>query len=256
MAQFIKGQDPKKKITFSLDSPNTTVGWPEVSSANQDTILDLLCSLLEPIGQHRNLYIQPSKGKHSRKRKREFLSNASAASVSSIPPPSPPELNSFLTIGLNSTTRHLESMAKALPTETTAPRPRLAVFVCRSDSQPSQLHSHLPLLCGIVSKASPGLPIRLVQLPKGAQARLETSLAIPQAGFLGLMEGAPGSTVLLQFLDENVPAIKIPWLEGFPGYQTTMIKAMTTTAPQSKKGQKEYAVKKVVRVDRSDKPGI
>lgn len=62
--------------------------------------------------------------------------------------------------------------------------------------------------------------------------------------------------MLLQFLDKNVPAIKIPWLEGFPGYQTTMIKAMTTTAPQSKKAQKEYEVKKVVRVDRSDKPNV
>lgn len=86
--------------------------------------------------------------------------------------------------------------------------------------------------------------------------RLETSLAIPQVGFLGLVEGAPGSSALIQFLDDNVPAIKIPWLEGFPGYLATMIKAMKTTAPPPKKTQKEYSVKELIRVDRADKTGV
>lgn len=236
---------------------------PNINITDQDTVLDLLCryftfthaiillfssltilSLLAPIGQHRNLYTQPLKGKRSRKRKRvPPIDNA----ISIIQPPSPPELNLFLTIGLNSTTRHLESMAAVLPAENTPSKPRLlAVFVCRSDSQPSQLHSHLPVLCNIASRSSPEHIVKLVQLPRGAEARLTASLAIPRVGFLGLMEGAPGSTSLLHFLEEKVPGIKVPWLEG--GFQPTAIRAMKTIAPTPTK-------KKIVRVDRTEKVG-
>lgn len=202
--------------------------------------LTILFSLLTPIGQHRNLYTQPSKGKRSRKRK------PTNTATPVIPPPSPPELNLFITIGLNSTNRHLESMTVVLPAEKIPSKPRLlAVFVCRSDSQPSQLHSHLPVMCNIASQSSPEHTVRLVQLPKGAEARLTTSLAIPQVGFLGLMEGAPGSTSLLHFLEERVPAIEVPWLSGSLGYQPTVIRAMKTIAPPAKKT--------VVRVGTTDK---
>lgn len=203
--------------------------------------LTILFSLLAPIGQYRNLYTQPSRGKRFRKRK------PTDTATPVIPPPSPPSLNLFITIGLNSTNRHLESMT-VLPAEKTPSKPRLlAVFVCRSDSQPSQLHSHLPVLCNIASQSSPEHTVRLVQLPKGAEARLTTSLAIPQVGFLGLMEGAPGSTSLLHFLEEKVPAIEVPWLSGSLGYQPTVIRAMKTIAPPTKKT--------VVRVDTTDKTG-
>lgn len=202
--------------------------------------LTIIFSLLAPIGQHRNLYTQPSRGKRSRKLKP--IDTVTPV----IPPPSPPELNLFITIGLNSTNRHLESMTVVLPVEKAPSKPRLlAVFVCRSDSQPSQLHSHLPVLCNIASRSSPEHTVRLVQLPKGAEARLAISLAIPQVGFLGLMEGAPGSTSLLHFLEEKVPAIEVPWLEGYLGYQPTVIRAMKTIAPPTKKT--------VVRVDAIDK---
>lgn len=195
-------------------------------------IIPQLPSLLAPIGQYRNLYVQPSKGKRSRKRKRAHLIDAAPV----MPPPPPPELNLFLTIGLNSTTRHLESMAAMLPTEGTLPKPRLlAVFVCRSDSQPSQLHSHLPVLCNIASRSSPEHTVRLVQLPRGAEARLTSSLAVPRVGFLGLMEGAPGSTLLQSFLEEKVLAVRVPWLEGSLGYRPTVIRAMKTIAPPAKK---------------------
>lgn len=126
--------------------------------------------------------------------------------------------------------------------------PRLvAVFVCRSDSQPSQLHTHLPLLCNIASRSSPKRIVRLVQLPKGMEARLAASLAIPQVGFLGLIEGAPGSASLLRFLEENVPAVKVPWLEDSLEYQPTTVRAMKTIAPPSHKK------KTIVRVDSIEK---
>lgn len=138
-------------------------------------------------------------------------------------------------------------MAAQKPLTRTNPR-ILAVFVCRSDSQPSQLHAHFPLLCNVASRPFPERPVRLVQLPKGAEVRLAASLAIPQAGFLGLMEGAPGLSSLLRFLDEKVPAVKVPWLGGSLGYQTTSVKAMKTIAPPPRKTPKGHSIKTVVRV--------
>lgn len=88
--------------------------------------------------------------------------------------------------------------------------------------------------------------MRLVQLPRGAEARLAASLVIPQVGFLGLIEGAPGSTLLLRFLEEKVPVVKVPWLEGLIGYQPTVVRAMKTVAPPQSK-------KTIVRVDSTEK---
>jgi hypothetical protein len=87
-----------------------------------------------------------------------------------------------------------------------------AIFVPRS-SQPPILHAHLPQLVVTASLAHPELPVtRLVQLPKGCDARLSEALGLPRVSFIGILEGAPHSKSLVDLVRECVPEIEIPWL--------------------------------------------
>jgi RNase P subunit Pop3 len=67
-------------------------------------------SLLSPIGQYRAANTTPSKGKRSKKRKRE--EKKSKPDDPALPKPSPPEISSFVVVGLNSITRSLESLSQ------------------------------------------------------------------------------------------------------------------------------------------------
>ncbi|KAI9791099.1 MAG: hypothetical protein M1816_004330 [Peltula sp. TS41687] len=217
-------------------------------------------TLLAPLGQHRRNHIEPSKGKRVKKRKvQEARSNEPALNTKStgvdgpppVEPPEPPLLTSYVTIGFNSTTRHLESLSQlskpkssghsteksashAHPTdsvhkdgtssdilsdsakaqeETTTPTHHIAaVFVPRS-SQPSVLHAHLPLLTYTASMAHPSLPpTRLVTLPKGSEVKLCDALALPRISFIGIMEQAPHASPLIEYVRQHVRAIDVPWL--------------------------------------------
>lgn len=130
-----------------------------------------------------------------------------------------PDLQKFLTVGFNSTNRHLESLVKATfqdNDETTGQESASwmsAVFVPRLD-QPSALNAHLPLLIKMASIRSPlKPPIYLVSLPKAAEQRLSTRLNTPRVGLVGLLDGAPGAEGLLEFVRGVVPAVEVPWLE-------------------------------------------
>jgi hypothetical protein len=88
-----------------------------------------------------------------------------------------------------------------------------AIFVCRS-SQPAILNDHLPQLVTTASLAHPGLPAtRLVELPKGSDARLSDALGLPRVSFIGIIEDAPQSKSLVDLVRECVPEVEIPWLQ-------------------------------------------
>ena len=163
--------------------------------------------------------------------------------------PQPPHLSRFLTVGFNSTVRYLENLShRASPASQTplaqrvtlhpkaaalagregaleptdkasadggklsSSPPIAAVFVPRS-SQPSVLHSHLPLLVYTASLSHPSRPqTRLVTLPKGSEARLCTSLGIPRANIVGLIEGAAETDTFLELIRARVPVVEVPWL--------------------------------------------
>ncbi|KAI9880217.1 MAG: hypothetical protein M1830_004803 [Pleopsidium flavum] len=163
--------------------------------------------------------------------------------------PSPPDLLAFLTIGFNSTTRQLEALARksvprALASHLHTSQPALngqsqllqnfvAIFVPRS-SQPSILYAHLPLLIATASLASSfSPPIRLVTLPKVADARLSAALALPRVGLIGLMEGAPHSAALSDYVREHVSKVEVPWLnEAKAGkYLPLKVKAVQMMTP-------------------------
>ncbi len=223
--------------------------------------------MLSPIGDHRSKYINRSKGKRAKKRKRDeahkeqnLEPNPSPARHEPGEVGTPPDLEilNYLTIGFNTTNRYLEALAQKSTPGTFQPatqgldiqlrkphearkvdlqasslKPLEAVFVPRSD-QPSIMHSHLPVLIKAASLASsPPGNIKLVVLPKGAKSKLSTALGIPRAGIIGLVRGAPATTPLLEFIKKRVPEVEIPWLsEREAGvYLPVNINVTHTTGP-------------------------
>jgi ribonuclease P/MRP protein subunit POP3 len=219
-------------------------------------------SLLSPIGSHRKLYGNSSKGKRSKKRKRREAKtqNTTAMSEETAAIPPVPELSSHILVGLSSISRHLENMCRGQSPNGNESEPAempaafaidnkgvikddavkaqnlAAVFVCRS-SQPSVLHAHLPQLMATASIASlPLPPMRLVQLPQGCETRLCSSLGLPRASFVGLLEDAPHSKPLLDFVRERVPIVEASWLKEVQSakYRPVKINTICTTAPMAK----------------------
>ncbi|KAI1393727.1 uncharacterized protein F4822DRAFT_22205 [Hypoxylon trugodes] len=210
----------KKKILYQLDTPFSAVSWPNVALEDQETILELLCTLLAPLGQYRSENFHPSKGKRDRKRKRK---SPNTQSRESLPPPAP-ELRSYVDIGLTAVTRHLQEIASEgenveqsedkPPTSQETHTPSYsAIFVARS-GHPNALDGHLPQMVAVASKSHPTrAPIRLVGLSKSCEDRLSKSLGIPRVSCIGIKDGSPNSKALVEFSRQHVPVVEIQWLE-------------------------------------------
>jgi ribonuclease P/MRP protein subunit POP3 len=115
------------------------------------------------------------------------------------------------------------------------------IFVWRS-SQPTILHAHLPQLVVTASLAYPKSPTtRLVQLPKGSDTRVCEALGLPRVSFIGVLEGAPQSKSLVDFIRDCVPEVDIPWLQETKAlkYLPVQINTIETSAPATKKDQKQ-----------------
>ena len=152
-----------------------------------------------------------------------------------------PDINCFLKVGFNSTTRHLEELARrsaSLKDEPGSGNPSvqlktLAVVFIPSFEKPSIMYSHLPLLAKTASQASPSMSAtRVVILPKGAEERLSAALAIPRVGLVGLLNEAPNAASMVEFIRYIVPDIAIPWFkEAAEGvYLPVAIKEVQKTA--------------------------
>lgn len=205
----------------------------------------------------------PSKGKRSKKRKRKELAEAKTSNA--VKPPIP-EISSFVRIGLNAVARDLEALARvSRPTRTDeVDGPRMleeaavlkdprndngsansstsfsAIFVLPS-TEPAILHTQLPQLIATATAANPDAPsIRLVQLPKGSSSRLSDALALPRVSFIGLVNAAPNSQALVDFIREHVPEVHVPWLQEVqtPVYLPVKINAIDTFATIAKKVSK------------------
>ncbi|KAL7626868.1 RNase P and RNase MRP subunit [Parahypoxylon ruwenzoriense] len=181
---------------------------PHVTLEHQETILELLCTLLVPLGQYRSEYIQPSKGKRDKKRKRQ---GPTTHSMDFSPPPAP-EIKSYIDVGLAAVTRSLqETASKGQSSESN--RPYSAIFVARS-GQPNALNCHLPQMVAAASKSRQArAPTRLVGLSKACEDRLSESVGIPRVSCIGLREGAWNSKALVEFTRQHVPIIEAQWLQ-------------------------------------------
>jgi len=217
MTTTIKAEDKKRKTVFRqlLDSPfNLT--WKSVDQETNNTILDVLCSLLAPLASYR----PQQSGNTSRKRKRKEGSVSIQHPLFINPPP----LVSSLTIGFNPTTEHLESEI-----QNTATKRMRTVFVARGDTSSTMLYSHFPMMASMLPR------VRLVSLTKGAEARLCETLKLKRVGVIGLMEDTPGAATLFQLVEEKVPRIDCPWnKDGETDWIPTRVKWVETISTNKK----------------------
>jgi len=242
----ISAQERKAKTVFSLEAPLTLAPpqWPVLAQEDSSNVMALLTNLLQPVGDHKRHFrttakkdAQPQEIKaKNKKRKRNERTGPEQQHV----------LEPFLTIGFNTTTSCLEYMTqkhmpKKMPAHlkdcSPAPKPTLsAVFVARSDSQPTALHAHLPITCALAK-------VPLVQLPRGSEASLCKYLDTARVGVIGIVEDAPGSNGLLDFIKvNNIGIVELPsWLASPSSmkWQETKINAIQTTTPVLSKKQKK-----------------
>lgn len=191
-------------------------------------------------------------------------------------PPPPPNVTSFVVVGLNGITRCLEALSrkampdmssskdtskadkaggmihspdlepaqpkKSTPSDNTNAPTEIhfsAIFAIRS-TQPPILNAHLPQLVATASLARPELPpTRLVQLPRGSDDRISEALGLPRVSFVGLLEDAPNSRSLVDLIRDMVRPVEIPWIPEVKKskYLPVKINIIETTAPISKKDQ-------------------
>lgn len=155
-----------------------------------------------------------------------------------------PDVLNYMTVGINSTTRLLEtkvSLSKsggraAVHDESSTERKQageeLAV-VFLSKPKDDLMYAHLPVLCYTGSKAQKSQePIRLVILDSACERTISASLGLPRAGVIGIMENAPGATALIDYVRDNVTPVEIPWLEPALAGKWTGFK-LETHVPQN-----------------------
>ncbi|KAK4140336.1 uncharacterized protein C8A04DRAFT_15048 [Dichotomopilus funicola] len=218
----------RKKIVHALDTPYSAVEWPHISQDDQDTILELLCQLLAPIGAHRESFITPSKGKRKRVRKANNPAGSGTEKPVEPIPPSPP-ISAHVDVGLSVISRGLQAMSReednspsgpspsstknttkiesktpqppppiAEPGSRTRPPPYSIVFVARS-GQSSAFHCHFPQMVALASQtqqptnSNPDPAIRLVGFSRACEDRLSAALGVPRVSSVALRAGAESS---------------------------------------------------------------
>ncbi|KAL1796629.1 hypothetical protein ACET3X_005169 [Alternaria dauci] len=240
------------KPVFKTSSPFTETKWPEVSREDEQVILELLCNLITPLGDHRRTHIHPSKGK---KRKRNTKQGGDDPATAEAVP-TVPEIGKHLLIGLNSVTRHLEALA-AKNAPSTAPvvdqkstkdpvqlnipmkaengaekketpeehpeeaiKPLSMVILTHPKPSLSPAHAHLPTLVHLATLSPPlATPksstavTRLIPVQTSAESRLASSLHIPRVGALAIYEGAPGTATLEQYVREHIASTECKWID-------------------------------------------
>ncbi|KAF5579522.1 rnase subunit pop3 [Fusarium pseudocircinatum] len=221
----------RKKVVHQLDTPLSTVPWPSILTEDQDTILELLCDLLSPIGQYRQTQIKRSKGKRSSQKEK----GAKKPGLSSEQPPVPPmpEIEASIDVGLNSITRNLQLYLRQ-ETESMGDEPHRQysmVFVARGD-QASTFNCHFPQMIGAASrKTSSERKTRLVGLSKPCSERLSSCLGVPRVSSVAILMDAPGAGALQEFVLKKVEPIEASWLDVSSDayYLAPKINAIETT---------------------------
>ncbi|KAK1523259.1 hypothetical protein CPAR01_14112 [Colletotrichum paranaense] len=238
----------RKKLVHSVGTPFSAVQWPEVAFEDQDAILELLCSLLTPLGQHRQRHVKPSEGKRAAKRKRKEEGAAGKEPEKSERPPLP-EIASFVDVGLASITRNLERLASTqqglepdtdgASTATVPPAPYALIFVARS-GQSSAFNCQLPQMVAVASNtAASASATRLVGYSKPCGEKLSAAVGIPRVSSIGIRVGAPMSKALVDYVQKHVSPIHVAWLDEAKDavYRSTQLKVEEKMVPAKKSGK-------------------
>ncbi|PNY24687.1 Uncharacterized protein TCAP_05374 [Tolypocladium capitatum] len=229
----------RKKLVHHLDTPFSTVSWPDIAPDDQDAILELLCNLLGPIGQHRRAHIGPSKGKRAAKQRPR--PEDGERPPHNAPAPPKPDICAKVDVGFNSITKNLEGHSRAVPKSNAEPahtpgQPYSMVFVARGN-QSSSFNCHFPkLICAASKNTQQDEKTRLVGFSKPCSDRLSSSLGIARVSSVAVQRDAPGADALWAFVQKAVPPVDISWLEavGDVRYRATKIASTETTVGNKK----------------------
>ncbi|PBL00579.1 hypothetical protein ARMGADRAFT_915600 [Armillaria gallica] len=265
-----KEKEKERKVVFKsvLDNP-FRVRWPSVPVNLQNLILSQVLLLVEGVSAHKPRERRDSshRKKYGRKPKADNntptdteLSNgdsgdppADVSDQADIPLPSP--FLKHLVVGINAVTKRLECQIQAArhtvvisssgSTEESSepPRPLKYIFVCRTDVDPPILIDHIPHLVASFNSCKPSEPIKLIPLPKGAEATLAESLSIRRIAVFAFDNETAGLSALSPIL-EAVPVISAPWFvpQSYASDKQivpTHIKQVRTSAPRDMKAAKE-----------------
>ncbi|KAJ4151015.1 hypothetical protein LMH87_011736 [Akanthomyces muscarius] len=177
------GGPARKKIVHHLGSPFTTISWPEISQEDQDTILELLCEYLSPIGKHRQTHIKPSKGKRAEKKRKRLDKGAGRNTVPmAVDQPAKPEIASQVDVGFNSITTGLQNTNKEGKSDGRPEREQKysMVFVCRGN-QTAAFNSHFPQMVAASPNDVQADQATRRQLRSATRQQLTQSIVRPMA---------------------------------------------------------------------------
>ncbi|KAM4055302.1 RNase p and RNase mrp subunit [Hirsutella rhossiliensis] len=220
----------RRKLVHHLDTPFSTISWPEISPDDQDTILELLCNLLSPLGQHRRAHIKRSKGKRAARRGARPGPGPEDRSLPSAPAPPKPELSAKVDVGFNSITRGLEELSQSTGSRDSPCQSYSMVFVARGN-QSSAFNCHFPKMIGAASKDSPQADkTRLVGFSKPCSDRLSSVLGVARVSSVAVARDAPGAGALWEFVQKTVAPVSMSWLQdmGCTEYREAKINSVET----------------------------
>ncbi|KII94068.1 hypothetical protein PLICRDRAFT_36303 [Plicaturopsis crispa FD-325 SS-3] len=184
-------------------------------------------------------------------------------------PPRPPRIMKNLTVGINAVTKRLETQLKASRQSVVISSsgaiasgeqqlPLKTIFICRADVDPPLLVNHIPQLVSTWNSSASAHSssvtlmdtIKLVPLPKGAEATLAESLGLRRVAILAFDNESPSLAPLNELLN-SIPVLTTPWT--LPPQSSTSrpaktlvpthIKQVRTSAPKDMKAAKDQRTK-------------
>lgn len=227
--------------TFTNLSPRR----PVINQEDGTYIIELICSLLEPMGSFNQ--IQTANPKSSSNDNSQLR----------------PDIADFLAIGFNKTNEVLELQARKFYNSMGVTSDSLVsgqeassksekktrndvwlIFVCKQDMKSPLLWSHFPTLCAAASLANESssesdtelknqlTSVRLIPLPSGSCARISTALGLDRVSVIGLRLGSPVASELEnRILDNKIGLVEVPGWMNQINLNPPVISSLKTTAP-------------------------
>ncbi|CCE72921.1 Piso0_000524 [Millerozyma farinosa CBS 7064] len=237
----LKATESKRRQVFKpiLENPYTiSKKWPFIEQSTARTILELLESVLSPVGNH-NEALQSAKSESERN---QIRSNV-------------PKVLREVTIGFNSTTNALENQSQMRRRISQTKKPKQDskntdrknirfVFVAKADMGSSVLSSSFPVLTYTASDSKKDL-IKLIALPRGSTTTLSRTLKCEDCSVLGLTSNMEEAKPLYEIL-EKIEDLELPWLDylfephcsTYTYFEKPSIQMVQTSAPIIKKQTK------------------
>lgn len=234
----LKATEIKRRQVFKpiLENPYTvSKKWPFIEPSTIRTVLELLESVLSPVGYHN-----------------EALRNARSESERNQIETNAPKILQEVTIGFNSTTSALENQAQVHRHNLSKKSKQNSknkdiknikfVIVAKADMGSSVISSCFPVLSYTASASKKDL-IKLIALPKGSVTTLSRTLKTDDCSVLGLTSNIEDAKPLYDIL-EKIEDLNLPWLNylfdcnTYTYFEKPSIHMVQTSAPIIKKQRK------------------